>query len=67
MADDRYELRLVKIEGDRETTIDSCEAPMDDLEPEIQASELPNREAMSVVAPVASGFPLTAYPLTSAQ
>jgi hypothetical protein len=64
MADEKYEIRLVKIEGNQETTIETCEVSMDNLELEVQASELPNREAMSLVAPVATGFPLTAYPLT---
>jgi len=44
---DCYELRLVKIEGDQETVVESKEIPKDKLE--AQVSQLPDREAMSLV------------------
>jgi hypothetical protein len=44
---DCYELRLVKIEGDQETVIESKEIAKDKLE--AQVSQLPDREAMSLV------------------
>jgi hypothetical protein len=49
MADERYEVRLVKIEGDQETNVDTSVVPMENLQQQVQASELPNREAMSLV------------------
>jgi len=42
-----YELRLVKIAGGEESIVESREIPRDKLE--AQASQLPNREAMSLV------------------
>jgi hypothetical protein len=42
-----YEVRLVKIEGDKETVIESKEVPLEKLQQ--HTSELPNREAMSLV------------------
>jgi hypothetical protein len=52
MADDktteRYELRLVCIDGDKEEVMDTAEVPMDKLR-EQQVSQLPDREAMSLV------------------
>jgi hypothetical protein len=42
-----YEVRLVKIAGGKETVIESKEVPMEKLQQ--QTSELPNREAMSLV------------------
>jgi len=42
-----YELRLVKIADGNESVIESREIPRDKLE--AQASQLPNREAMSLV------------------
>jgi hypothetical protein len=42
-----YELRLVKIAGGQESVVESREIPRDKLE--AQASQLPNREAMSLV------------------
>jgi hypothetical protein len=42
-----YELRLVKIAGGEESVVESREIPRDKLE--AQASQLPNREAMSLV------------------
>jgi hypothetical protein len=44
---DRYEMRLVKIDGDKEECIESREVPKDKLEAQI--SQLPDREAMSLV------------------
>jgi hypothetical protein len=42
-----YEVRLVKIEGGQETVIESKEIPIEKLQ--AQVSNLPNREAMSLV------------------
>ena len=44
---ERYEVRLVCIEGDNETVVDQQEVPMDKIE--AQVSQLPDREAMSLV------------------
>jgi hypothetical protein len=44
---ERYEVRLVKISGDHEECIESREIPKDKLES--QVSQLPDREAMSLV------------------
>jgi hypothetical protein len=51
MADEKYEIRLVKIEGTSESVVDAQEVPMDKLQAQQsqQATELPNREAMSLV------------------
>jgi hypothetical protein len=51
MADEKYEIRLVKIEGTSESVVESQEVPMDKLQArqQQQVSELPNREAMSLV------------------
>jgi hypothetical protein len=51
MADEKYEIRLVKIEGTSESVVESQEVPMDKLQErqQQQVSELPNREAMSLV------------------
>jgi hypothetical protein len=51
MADEKYEIRLVKIEGTGESVVDAQEVPMDKLQErqQQQVSELPNREAMSLV------------------
>jgi len=51
MADEKYEIRLVKIEGTSESVVDAQEVPLDKLQErqEQQVSELPNREAMSLV------------------
>jgi hypothetical protein len=46
---ERYEVRLVKIEGSNESVIESREVPRDRLESQAQVSELPDREAMSLV------------------
>jgi hypothetical protein len=44
---DRYELRLIKIEGNQESCVESREIPRDKLE--AQVAQLPDREAMSLV------------------
>jgi len=51
MADEKYEIRLVKIEGTSESVVDAQEVPLDKLQErqEQQVSELPNREAMSLL------------------
>jgi len=51
MADEKYEIRLVKIEGANESIVDAQEVPMEKLQVQQsqQATELPNREAMSLV------------------
>jgi hypothetical protein len=49
--DERYEVRLVKIDGSDESVIESKEIPLDKLREQSgqQVSELPNREAMSLI------------------
>jgi len=48
--EERYEVRLVKIEGDNESVVESKDIPLDKLrEQSQQVSELPNREAMSLI------------------
>jgi len=47
MSEERYELRLVKIADGSETFVESKEIPKDKLE--AQVSQLPEREAMSLV------------------
>jgi len=51
MADEKYEVRLVKIEGTSESVVDTQEIPLEKLlkHQSQQVSELPNREAMSLV------------------
>ena len=51
MADEKYEIRLVKIDGTNESVVDAQEVPLDKLQERQnqQVSELPNREAMSLV------------------
>jgi len=51
MADEKYEVRLVKIEGTSEAVVDTQEIPLEKLQEHQsqQVSELPNREAMSLV------------------
>jgi len=46
-TEERYEVRLVKIEGDKEECIESREVPKDNLQ--AQVAELPDREAMSLI------------------
>jgi len=48
--DERYEVRLVKIDGRNESVVESKEIPLEKLrEQGQQVSELPNREAMSLI------------------
>jgi len=48
--DERYEVRLVKIDGGTESVVESKEIPLEKLrEQGQQVSELPNREAMSLI------------------
>jgi hypothetical protein len=44
---ERYEVRLVKIDGGSESVIETRDIPKDKLE--AQVSQLPDREAMSLV------------------
>jgi len=47
---ERYEVRLVKIDGGNESIVESKEIPLEKLrEQGQQVSELPNREAMSLI------------------
>ena len=49
---DRYEVRLVACDGDKEEILDTREVPLEKIqqhEQGEQVSELPNREAMSLV------------------
>jgi len=48
--EERYEVRLVKIDGGNESVVESKEIPLEKLrEQGQQVSELPNREAMSLI------------------
>jgi len=48
--EERYEVRLVKIDGSNESVVESKEIPLEKLrEQGQQVSELPNREAMSLI------------------
>jgi hypothetical protein len=47
MAKERYEVRLVCIEGGKESVVESQEVPMEKLEQHV--AQLPDREAMSLV------------------
>jgi len=65
MAEERYEVRLVKIEGGQESIVESKEVPMEKLQPQQQVADLPNREAMSLInanvaAPINLGLALNA-------
>jgi len=48
MADEKYEVRLYKIEGDQESIIETREVPVEKVQAQ-EVAELPNREAMSLV------------------
>jgi hypothetical protein len=49
-TEERYEVRLVKIDAGNESVVESKEIPLDKLrEQSQQVSELPNREAMSLI------------------
>jgi len=45
---DRYEVRLVAIDGGKETVLDAREVPIEKVQSE-QVAELPDREAMSLI------------------
>jgi hypothetical protein len=48
--EERYEVRLVKIDGSNESVVESKDIPLEKLrEQSQQVSELPNREAMSLI------------------
>jgi len=47
MADEKYEVRLYKIDGGNESVVDSREVPAERLQQ--QVADLPNREAMSLI------------------
>jgi hypothetical protein len=49
MADEKYEVRLVKIDGTNESVVETKEVPIEKLRQQSEVSELPNREAMSLV------------------
>jgi hypothetical protein len=49
MADEKYEVRLVKIDGSNESVVETKEVPIQKLRQQSEVSELPNREAMSLV------------------
>jgi hypothetical protein len=49
MADEKYEVRLVKIDGTSESVVETKEVPIEKLRQQSEVSELPNREAMSLV------------------
>jgi hypothetical protein len=49
MADEKYEVRLVKIEGTQESVVETKQVPIEKLKQQSEVSELPNREAMSLV------------------
>jgi len=48
---ERYEVRLVKIDGGNESIVESKEIPLEKLreQGQQQVSELPNRDAMSLI------------------
>jgi hypothetical protein len=49
-TEERYEVRLVKIDAGNESVVESKEIPLEKLrEQSQQVSELPNREAMSLI------------------
>jgi hypothetical protein len=49
-TEERYEVRLVKIDGGNESVVESKDIPLEKLrEQSQQVSELPNREAMSLI------------------
>jgi len=49
MAEEKYEVRLVKIEGTEESIVEAQEVPIEKLRSQSEVSELPNREAMSLI------------------
>jgi len=49
MSDEKYEVRLYRIDGQNESLVESKEVPVEKLQSEQQVSELPDREAMSLI------------------
>ena len=49
MSDEKYEVRLYRIEGNNESIVEAKEVPVDRFQSEQQVSELPDREAMSLI------------------
>ena len=49
MPQEKYEVRLVALDGDKETVLDAREVPLDKIEGGQQVAELPDREAMSLI------------------
>jgi hypothetical protein len=49
MSEEKYEVRLYRIEGSDESLVESKEVPVEKLQSEQQVSELPDREAMSLI------------------
>jgi hypothetical protein len=47
-SQERYEVRLVAVDGNKETVMDQQEVPLEKFSDQ-QVSELPDREAMSLV------------------
>jgi len=48
MSDEKYEVRLYRIEGQSESLVESTDVPIERLKSQ-QVAELPNREAMSLI------------------
>jgi hypothetical protein len=48
-SEERYEVRLIKIEDGNESVVESREIPRDKMEAQSQVAQLPDREAMSLV------------------
>jgi hypothetical protein len=49
MSNERYEVRLVALNGQKEEILDRRDVPLEKLQGDSQVAELPNREAMSLV------------------
>jgi len=49
MSNERYEVRLIAFDGDKEEVLDRRQVPIESPSAEQAVSELPNREAMSLV------------------
>jgi hypothetical protein len=46
---EKYEVRLVALDGDKEEILDRQDVPMEKFQNEQQVAELPDREAMSLI------------------
>jgi hypothetical protein len=46
---ERYEVRLIKINGDQESVVETRAVPMEKMQAQEQVNDLPNREAMSLI------------------